>query len=52
MKELVASATVEAIKANVEKKLAVWGPQLKENGPQTLADVVMPQAKSSIRLSR
>lgn len=37
-------ATVEAIKANVASKLEVWGPQLKENGPQTLADVVMPQA--------
>ena len=39
---LAASATVAAIKASVEKKLAVWGPQLKENGPQTLADVVLP----------
>ena len=29
---------------SVEKKLAVWGPQLKENGPQTLADVVIPEA--------
>jgi glyoxylase-like metal-dependent hydrolase (beta-lactamase superfamily II) len=37
-------ATVEAIKGNVEKKLAVWGPQLKENGPQTLAEVVIPEA--------
>lgn len=43
-KVIAASATVEAIKASVEKKLAVWGPQLKENGPQTLADVVMPVA--------
>lgn len=40
---IAASATVEAIKDNVEKKLVVWGPTLKENGPQTLADVVMPQ---------
>jgi glyoxylase-like metal-dependent hydrolase (beta-lactamase superfamily II) len=43
-KVIAASATVDAIKASVEKKLAVWGPQLKENGPQTLADVVMPEA--------
>ena len=28
----------------MEKKLAVWGPQLKENGPQTLADIVIPEA--------
>jgi glyoxylase-like metal-dependent hydrolase (beta-lactamase superfamily II) len=44
VKVIAASATVEAIKGNVEKKLAVWGPPLKENGPQTLADVVMPDA--------
>lgn len=43
-KVIAASATVEAIKGSVDKKLAVWGPQLKENGPQTLADVVMPEA--------
>lgn len=43
-KVLAASATLAAIKGNVEKKLAVWGPQLKENGPQTLADVVVPEA--------
>lgn len=43
-KVIAASATVDAIKASVEKKLAVWGPQLKENGPQTLADIVMPEA--------
>ncbi len=39
---LAAPETVAAIRASVEKKLAVWGPQLKENGPQTLADVVIP----------
>lgn len=43
-KVLAASDTIAAIQANVEKKLAVWGPQLKENGPQSLADIVMPQA--------
>lgn len=43
-KVIAASATIAAIKANVEKKLAVWGPQLKENGPQALADIVMPEA--------
>jgi len=41
---IAASQTVAGIKGNVEKKLAVWGPQLKENGPQTLADVVIPEA--------
>jgi glyoxylase-like metal-dependent hydrolase (beta-lactamase superfamily II) len=43
VKVIAASATVEAIKGNVAKKLEVWGPQLKDNGPQTLADVVMPE---------
>jgi glyoxylase-like metal-dependent hydrolase (beta-lactamase superfamily II) len=41
---LAASATVAAINASVQKKLDVWGPQLKGNGPQTLADVVMLEA--------
>ncbi|GLK62536.1 MBL fold metallo-hydrolase [Paracoccus kondratievae] len=41
---IAASATVEAIKGNLEKKLEAWGPQLKDNGPQTVADVVMPVA--------
>lgn len=40
---LAASATVAAIQRSVEKKIAVWGPQLKENGPQSLADIVMPE---------
>lgn len=43
-KVIAASATIAAIKGNVEKKLATWGPQLKDNGPQALADIVMPEA--------
>jgi glyoxylase-like metal-dependent hydrolase (beta-lactamase superfamily II) len=43
-KVIAASDTIAAINGNIEKKLAVWGPQLKENGPQTLADVVLPEA--------
>ncbi len=41
---VAASATIEAINANVEKKIAAWGPQLKENGPQSLADIIFPKA--------
>ncbi|MEP7239477.1 MAG: MBL fold metallo-hydrolase [Devosia sp.] len=48
---LAASATIEAIKGNVSKKLATWGPQLGENGPQTLADIVMPDAFDGPSLS-
>lgn len=40
---IASSATVTSIRGNVEKKLAIWGPQLKDNGPQTLADVVIPE---------
>jgi len=48
---IAASATIAAIKSSVEKKLATWGPQLKENGPQTLADIVMPEAFDGSALS-
>lgn len=41
---IAASETIAAIKGNVEKKLAAWAPQLKENGPQTLDDIVFPEA--------
>ncbi|MEP6898029.1 MAG: MBL fold metallo-hydrolase, partial [Rhodanobacter sp.] len=44
---IAATTTIAAIKSSVEKKLATWGPQLKENGPQTLADIVMPEAFDS-----
>ena len=43
-KVIAASTTIAAIQANVEKKLATWGPQLKDNGPQALSDIVMPAA--------
>ncbi|WP_420009776.1 MBL fold metallo-hydrolase [Xanthomonas sacchari] len=48
---IAASATRAAIQANVEKKLAVWGPQLKENGPQTLDDIVLPEIFDGASLS-
>jgi glyoxylase-like metal-dependent hydrolase (beta-lactamase superfamily II) len=41
---LAASTTLEAMNSSVGKKLSVWGPQLKENGPQTMADIVLPEA--------
>lgn len=48
---IAAAETVAAIHANVEKKLAVWGPQLKENGPQKLADVIIPDTFESNTLT-
>ncbi|MFC3324808.1 MBL fold metallo-hydrolase [Mesorhizobium cantuariense] len=50
-KVIAASATLDAIKGNVEKKLAVWGPQLKENGPQALSDIVFPEAFDGAKLT-
>lgn len=48
---IAASETLAAIRENVEKKLAIWGPQLKENGPQTLDDIVLPAAFDGASLS-
>ncbi|NKI98753.1 MBL fold metallo-hydrolase [Novosphingobium sp. SG707] len=48
---IAASETIAAIKGNVEKKLAAWAPQLKENGPQTLDDIVFPEAFDGPALS-
>ena len=45
-----ASATVAALRANVQKKIETWGPKLKENGPQSLADVVIPEASEAQKL--
>jgi glyoxylase-like metal-dependent hydrolase (beta-lactamase superfamily II) len=50
-KVIAAPATVEAIKASVQAKLDIWGPQLKENGPQKLSDVVIPEAYSASSLT-
>jgi glyoxylase-like metal-dependent hydrolase (beta-lactamase superfamily II) len=33
-----------AITASVDKKIAAWGSQLKEFGPQSMADIVLPEA--------
>ncbi len=41
---IAAPETVDAIKGNIEAKLKVWGPQLKDNGPQKLLDAVIPEA--------
>lgn len=50
-KVLAASDTITAIRANVQKKLEAWGPQLKENGPQTQADIVFPETFDGPALS-
>ncbi|UOA29267.1 MBL fold metallo-hydrolase [Pseudosulfitobacter sp. DSM 107133] len=41
---IAAPDTVAAIKANVAGKIEARGPQLGDNGPQSVEDVVMPEA--------
>jgi glyoxylase-like metal-dependent hydrolase (beta-lactamase superfamily II) len=48
---IAAAETVAAINGSVDKKIAVWGPQLKENGPQALADVVIPEVSDGKTLT-
>lgn len=48
---IAASETVDAINANVAKKVETWGPQLGENGPATVADVVIPEADDTKTLT-
>lgn len=48
---IAAEATVAAIRANVEKKLQVWGPKLGSNGPSALADVVFPDPSPATTLT-
>jgi glyoxylase-like metal-dependent hydrolase (beta-lactamase superfamily II) len=50
-KVLASSATIDAIKGNIAKKLATWGPQLGAKGPQTPADIMMPEASDETSLS-
>ena len=50
-KVLAAPETIAAIHANVQKKIDTWAPQLKENGPQKLADIVFPEAFDGPSLS-
>ncbi|MFY0617451.1 twin-arginine translocation signal domain-containing protein [Shimia sp.] len=48
---ITASETVAAINANVAKKVETWSPQLGENGPQSVDDVVMPEVDDSTTLT-
>lgn len=43
-KVIAASATRAAIDGNVKKKIEAWSPQLGENGPQSLDDIVFAEA--------
>lgn len=43
-KVIAATDTINAIRANVQKKIDIWAPQLKENGPQKLSDIIFPES--------
>lgn len=47
---IAAPETVAAIRASAQKKLETWGPQLRENGPQSMAEVVIPEASAETHL--
>lgn len=48
---IAAPETVAAIQGNVAKKIETWAPQLRDNGPQSLADVVIPTAADETHLT-
>ncbi|TCS48363.1 secreted protein [Primorskyibacter sedentarius] len=48
---IAASETVAAVNANVAKKVETWGPQLGENGPASVDDVIIPVANDSTTLT-
>lgn len=48
---IASRTTIGHINANVQKKLDTWRPQLKDNGPQTLADLVAIEAFDGDALS-
>jgi glyoxylase-like metal-dependent hydrolase (beta-lactamase superfamily II) len=50
-KIIAAPETVEAIKSSAQKKLDVWSPQLRDNGPKTLAEIVIPKPSPAKTLS-
>lgn len=48
---IAAPETRAAIDGNVKKKLDVWGPKLGEHGPQTMADITLPEPFDGASLS-
>jgi glyoxylase-like metal-dependent hydrolase (beta-lactamase superfamily II) len=48
---IAAPETVAAIKENVAGKIKAWGPQLGDNGPQSVGEVVFPEASDVTTLT-
>ncbi|GAB4586271.1 MBL fold metallo-hydrolase [Nocardia sp. IFM 10818] len=50
-KVIAPADVVTAIHGNVEGKIATWSPQLGDNGPRTVADVVIPEPSTATDLT-
>jgi glyoxylase-like metal-dependent hydrolase (beta-lactamase superfamily II) len=50
-KIIAAPATVAAIRSTMQKKLETWGPKLGANGPQSVADLSLPEASDARTLT-
>jgi glyoxylase-like metal-dependent hydrolase (beta-lactamase superfamily II) len=50
-KILAAPATVAAIQSTMQKKLDTWGPKLGANGPQSVADLSLPEVSHTRSLA-
>ena len=50
-KIIAAPATVAAIRSTMQKKLEIWGPKLGANGPQSVADLSLPDASDARTLT-
>lgn len=48
---IAAKETVDAINANVAKKVETWSSQLGENGPQSVSDIIIPVIDDSRTLN-
>jgi glyoxylase-like metal-dependent hydrolase (beta-lactamase superfamily II) len=50
-KIIAAPATIAAIRSTMQKKLETWGPKLGANGPQSVADLSLPEASDARTLT-
>jgi glyoxylase-like metal-dependent hydrolase (beta-lactamase superfamily II) len=49
-KVLAAPSIIEAIRASARRHLEVWGPHLRDNGPRSLSEIVIPEPHSDSNL--
>ncbi|WP_167489544.1 MBL fold metallo-hydrolase [Nocardia terpenica] len=51
VKVIAPQDVVDAIRGNVAAKITTWSPQLGDNGPRAVADVVIPQPTTATTLT-